>query len=220
MAALKKIIDLSNTIHTDLPGFPGLPKVEINRLFSAEKDGFTLTELKLHTHAGTHLDSPLHFEPDGKPLDQIPLEDLMGEAALVDVTYKTEKEGITPEDLEKQGQHIEEGDIVVFHTGWRKQRGHNPTWQENYPYITKETAERLVNMRVKGVGIDTVAVDMFGSPDFGVHHTLFRNDIFVVEEVWNLDKIGKERFFIAIMPLNIPGVDASPARVVAMEFES
>ena len=91
MVKIKNIIDLSNTIYSGSPGFPGLPEVEINRLFSAAKDGFTLTELKLHTHVGTHMDAPLHFEENGKTLDQIPLGDLMGEAALVNLTYKKDK---------------------------------------------------------------------------------------------------------------------------------
>ena len=219
MVKIRNIIDLSNTIYSGSPGFPGLPEVEINRLFSAAKDGFTLTELKLHTHVGTHLDAPLHFEENGKTLDQIPLGDLIGEAALVNLSYKKDKEGITPADLEEHGNHIVQGDMVVINTGWYSKRGPNDTWQKNYPYITREAAEWLVNRKVRAVGVDTVAVDMFGSPDFAAHHTLFQADIFVVEELTNLDKIGKNRFFISIMPLNIPGVDASPARAVAIEFE-
>lgn len=219
MATIKRIIDLSNTIYTELPGFPGLPKVEINRLCSVPKDGFTLTELKLHTHAGTHMDAPLHFEENGKTLDQIPLDDLIGEAALVNLPHKREEEGITLADLREHGKHIKEGDIVILNTGWYKKRGPNDIWQKKYPYITGEALEWLVKMKVKGVGVDTVAVDMFGSPDFVAHHTLFRANIFVIEELSNLDKIEKDRFFISIMPLNIPGVDASPVRAVGIEFE-
>jgi kynurenine formamidase len=219
MAKIKKIIDLSNTIYPALPGYPGLQEVEVNRLFSAAEDGFTVHELRMHTHSGTHMDAPMHFEVDGISLDQIPLENLMGEAALVNLPNKKEKEGITASDLEEHGKHIKEGDIVVLNTGWYKKRGPGETWQENFPYITKEAAEWLVNKKVKGVGTDTVAIDMFGSPDFAAHHTLFAVDIYVIEELYNLDEIGKDRFFISIMPLNIPGVDASPVRAIAIEFE-
>ena len=219
MVKIRRVIDLSNTIYPKLPGFPGLPDVEINRLFSAAKDGFTLTELKLHTHAGTHMDAPLHFEENGKTLDQFPLDHLIGEAALINMTDKKEKEGITVADLKERGKHIREGDIVVFHTGWYKKRGPGDLWQKNFPYLTKEAAEWLVKMKVKGVGVDTVALDMFGSPDYPAHHTLFKVDAFIIEELTNLDKIAKDRFLIFIMPMNIPGVDAAPARVASIEFE-
>jgi len=218
MATLKNIIDLSNTIYSGSPGYPGLPEVQINRLFSAGKDGFTLTELKLHTHVGTHMDAPLHFEENGKTLDKIPLQNLVGEAALVNLTYKKEKEGITVKDLEQHGKHIKQGDMVVLNTGWYKKRAPNDTWQKDYPYITGEAARWLVAKKIRGVGVDTVAVDMFGSPDFIAHHTLFRSDVYVVEELTNLERIPKDRFLISIMPLNIPGVDASPVRAVALEF--
>jgi len=219
MPVVKKIIDLSHPIYSDMPGFPTLPRARITRLFSIPEHGFNVFELKLQMHSGTHMDAPLHFEEYGKPLDEIPLEDLIGEAALVDLTFKKPKEGITTSDLEEHGKHIKEGDIVVLNTGWYKKRGFNSEWQLNWPYITKESAEWLVNKKVKAVGMDTIAVDMYGSEDFAAHHTLFRANIYVIEELSNLDKLKGDRFFISIMPLNIPGVEASPVRAVALEFE-
>jgi len=219
MPVVKRVIDLSHPIYHDMPGWPGIPRAQITRIFTIPMHGANVFELKLHTHAGTHMDAPLHFEDYGKTLDEIPLEDLMGEATIVDLTYIKPKHGITASDLEEHGKHVKEGDIVILNTGWYKKRGINCDYQLNYPHLTKESAEWLVNRKVKAVGIDTVAVDMWGSKDFPAHHTLFRADIYVIEELTNLDKIEGNRFFISIMPLNITGVEASPARVTVIEFK-
>jgi len=102
MPVVKRVIDLSHPIYHDVPGYAGLPTAQITRLFTIPMHGFNVCELKLHTHVGTHMDAPLHFEEYGKPLNEILLEDLIGEATIVNLTYKKPKEGITASDLDQQ----------------------------------------------------------------------------------------------------------------------
>ena len=42
-------------------------------------------------HGGTHLDAPVHFARGKQTADQIPLENLTGEAVVIDVSEKTLK---------------------------------------------------------------------------------------------------------------------------------
>ena len=42
-------------------------------------------------HGGTPLGAPVHFNVDGKSVDQLPLLQLMGEAAVIDVTESCNK---------------------------------------------------------------------------------------------------------------------------------
>src|SRR5437868_9738290 len=48
-------------------------------------DGFTLSAFSLGAHSGTHIDAPMHFVRDGAPIDQVPLEPLIGPARVIDI---------------------------------------------------------------------------------------------------------------------------------------
>jgi len=48
------------------------------------EDGYAEKQLHLHSHTGTHVDSPAHMIRDGMTLDQMPLDRFMGQALLLD----------------------------------------------------------------------------------------------------------------------------------------
>ena len=60
-------------------------------------------------HGGTHLDAPVHFAQGRWSVDQIPLEQLIGDAAVVDVSEKCAAQPdyqVTVADLEAwEGAH-------------------------------------------------------------------------------------------------------------------
>ena len=77
-------------------------------------------------HGGTHLDAPVHFAKGKNSIDQIPLEQLMGPALVIDVTrqcagnadYLVSVSDI--ENWEKQNGKIGTGSIVLLKTGFGK----------------------------------------------------------------------------------------------------
>jgi kynurenine formamidase len=217
MTSIKKIIDLNQTTYHDQPSYPGLPRIRINRLFTLPLDIANVSELHLHTHAGTHIDAPYHFEENGETLDNIPLDRLVGEAVVINLPKKP-NEGITLEDLKKYEKQIKKDDIVIINTGWYKKRGFNKEWLKQWPYLTKEAAEWLRQKKIKAIGIDVCAIDQYGTQDFPAHHILLSANIPIIEELANLDEIKTERTFIVALPLKIVGSDAAPARVIAITF--
>ena len=61
--------------------FPGDPAPERQKIYSFENgDICSLTALSMCAHNGTHIDAPYHFFPDGKTVEQIPLEVFVGPA--------------------------------------------------------------------------------------------------------------------------------------------
>src|SRR4029453_11312615 len=54
----------------------------------------------LSEHAGTHIDSPYHFDPDGAAIEAMPLDGLLARARMLDLTAKRPLEGIGPDDLD------------------------------------------------------------------------------------------------------------------------
>ena len=109
-------------------------------------------------HAATHTDAPGHVEEEYPLIDEIPLEHYFGKGVIVSIPKK--KWGvISPEDLEKAEPSIEQGDIVIIHTGWHRFWGDSVKYYVYAPGLYKEAGEWFVKKRVKGVGYDTQAAD-------------------------------------------------------------
>jgi len=78
------IFDISIGIDESLPLWPGDPELRLHWAANIEQgDSVNLTELSMGIHTGTHIDAPLHFLPEGKPIDSLSLNVLVGEAQVV-----------------------------------------------------------------------------------------------------------------------------------------
>ncbi len=214
-----KVIDLSLPISPELP----LWKVEVNSDFP--KHCHQSTTVKMRVHTATHLDSPLHYIEGGKAIDEIPLEMTMGMAAVVDLSYKGENEGITTSDLENNGEHIEEGDFVLLRTDWPDKMWGNMEFWRKAPFLTKEGAEWLAEKKPKAVGCDFpqdyVIREMENrEPEIGefvVHQVFLARGILNIEYLTNLKSIKRKRIKFMAIPLKLKGVEGSPVRAVAIE---
>src|SRR5437667_8267780 len=69
-------------------------------------------------HAYTHVDAPVHFLPGDRDIAQMPVDQWMGPAAVVDLTHLGENGEVTAGDLERLGGHVQAGDIVLLRTDW------------------------------------------------------------------------------------------------------
>ena len=102
-------IDLSVVVNEQTPVYPGDPATRIAPAGILEKNGYCDYFISVGTHVGTHIDAPMHMLENGKSLDQIPLEQFIGNGKLVNVTGN-DFGAVT-------AAGIETGDIVLFHTG-------------------------------------------------------------------------------------------------------
>src|SRR5262245_9898763 len=95
---MPKIYDVTVPLSADLPTFPGDPTIEV--AFTARiADGrpYNVSQLRLGSHSGTHVDAPYHFLADGATVDQLPLEILIGKCRVVEMSVR---EKVEREDLE------------------------------------------------------------------------------------------------------------------------
>jgi kynurenine formamidase len=186
-------------------------------------------------HGGTHLDAPVHFAERGRTADQIPLEQLVGPAVVIDVTTPSASNPdyqITPDVLdgwERSNGSIPNGAIVLFRTGWGGRwpdrtrylgtalRGPEAVAQLHFPGIHPETARRLAaSGTVDGVGIDTASIDFGQSETFDTHQILFAANIPAFENVAQLDRLPATGSFIVALPMKIRGGSGGPLRIVAI----
>lgn len=209
-------IDLTLTISKSIPSFPGSPKPQFIFWSNLKEDGYNLELLFLSSHTGTHLDAPFHFVKNGIKIDQIPLGRLMSQAILIKIK-KSKNSPITKSDIlqfEKKNGKIPNRSSVFFFTGWQKNLKKNNYFTEN-PGLTLSAAKHLVQKKINLVGIDSPSIDLGQDGSFVVHHTLSKNNILIVENLANLDKILSKEFNFTILPLKLKDATGSPVRAVA-----
>lgn len=90
--------------------------------------------------------------------------------------------------IEKQGTPIQEGDVVLFHTGWTdaKLKSDPIAWVSGEPGQSEEVADYLAKKKVVAVGADTWGLDVVPSqnperPFYGHVVYLKENGIYILE---------------------------------------
>jgi len=205
-----QIIDLT------LSFYHGMRGVEIHPHTRIASDGYNTTNLKLYSHAGTHMDAPRHFLEDGATIDQWDLQKCVGPALVIDLTHKAPNSLITVEDVAAYAERIGPGARLLLRTDWDA-HAELPDYRTHFPRITRELAHWLVARGVWLVGVQTPSVASLADRDElrDVHQILLRGAIVIVECLINLDQLPATVTFIAL-PLKIQAGDGSPVRAVAV----
>ena len=208
---MQRIIDVSLGIGPDLPTWPGDPGVEIvpfSRL--ARGDPANVSELRLGSHTGTHVDPPVHFIDGEASIDALPLETLVGPAVVADLRGAeaigpAELDALDlPAGLERLLCRTDNSDL------WSKAAGEFP---ENYVAVTPEGARWIVERSLRLVGVDFLSVERDGPPDFPVHRTLLAAGVIVVEGL-DLSSVDPGPYTLVCAPLKVVGGDGAPARAL------
>jgi kynurenine formamidase len=210
-------IDLTLTISQNLPTFPGSPKPQFIPWNTIKKDGYNLELLFLSSHSGTHMDSPYHFIDNGKKIHEISVNRLSDHAILIRINKKA-NQSITKNDIinfEKNHGVILKNATVIFATGWQKYLQKKYYFEKN-PGLSITAANYLASKKINLVGIDSPSIDLGREKGFSVHHILSKNNILIVENLANLDKIPGNHFNLVVLPLKLKGTTGSPVRAVAL----
>ena len=211
-----KILDLTLTISDKLPTFPGSPKPNFIQWENLKDDGYNLELLFLSSHTGTHLDAPYHFLENGLKIHEINPKRLIREAILIR-SRKKANQSITKNDIqkfEKKYGKIPNNSTIVFWTGWQKTL-HNDSYFNENPGLSEAAAKYLVSKKTNLVGIDSPSIDFKGSQRFSVHRIFSKNNILIVENLANLEKIRSPKFYFVVLPLKLKGATGSPVRAIA-----
>ena len=70
----------------------------------------------------------------------------------------------------------------------------------------------MVSKKINLVGIDSPSIDLGKDSKFSVHHILAKNNILIVENLANLDKIKPMKFHLITVPLKLKNATGSPIR--------
>ncbi|HUU47818.1 MAG TPA: cyclase family protein [Nitrosopumilaceae archaeon] len=207
-------------------GFEGI--TEKGYYYSAKK--FSAPE-----HGGTHMDAPIHFAKNGKTIDQIPLDNLIGPAITIDVSKEALKipdYQITIDDFlnwESNYGLIPDGTIVLLHTGFGRywpdrlkylgtdKKGKEALDDLHFPGLHSDAAQWLVeNRKINAIGLDTQSIDYGKSQFFETHRILCSKNIPFFENIANLDKLPAMGFTVIALPMKIEGGSGAPLRLAAI----
>lgn len=182
-------------------------------------------------HGGTHLDAPIHFSEGRQTVDEIPLLNLIGPAAVVDVSDRATPDYlVSVSDLESwEAEHgqIQDGAILLVRTGWDDRYGDRTAYlgtdlvgaeavpDLHFPGLAPDAAQWLVdNRNITAFGLDTPSVDYGQSTDFRTHAILYAEDISGFENVANLDGLPPTGAYVVALPMKIEGGSGGPLRIV------
>lgn len=182
------------------------------------------------TQSFTHYDAPRHFYEKGLANDEVPLEQLMGEATVFDMMKKKPCESVTASDLESSGAEIKKGDIALIRTGWTDRAWGTREFWEKMIFLSEDACDWLVNRGIKALAQDfytdacppLIKCEVCGQPRAGdtkgINHVKFLGKgIILIEWLTNLGAIKKPKVFLICLPQKIKGSDGAQARVIAIE---
>ncbi|GAB6878624.1 cyclase family protein [Halorubrum gandharaense] len=214
--------DLSQVVESGMPTYPGDGDVSVSRTATNEADGYASSELRMGTHAGTHVDAPRHMVDDGGTIDDLPVGRFAFDALLVDAHPLGPREAIPASALPAPGDAVAaEVDLLVIRTGWAPHWGTDR--YRDHPYLSVEAAERCRELEC-GVALDAFSPDPTPPADGDApddepdgtpaHDVLLGAGLPIVE---NLTELGSlpDRFRLYAFPLRIYDGDGSPVRAVA-----
>lgn len=231
------VVDLSHAFDERTVYWPTAEPFKLETDFEGMTDkGYFYSAKRFSTaeHGGTHLDAPVHFAEGRHTVDQIPLEQLVGSAVVVDVSEKCARDAdyqVSAEDFaawEREHGALPTGALVLLRTGFGRrwpdrksymgtdERGAEAVAKLHFPGLHPDAARWLVASRqVKAVGIDTPSIDYGQSTLFESHRVLFDRNIPALENLANLDALPAKDFFVVALPMKIKGGTGGPLRAVA-----
>ncbi|MEP7346879.1 MAG: cyclase family protein [Gemmatimonadaceae bacterium] len=184
-------------------------------------------------HGGTHLDAPIHFSKNGRAVDQVPVEQLIAPAVVIDIRSKTRGDAdyrLSREDVtawETAHGAIPRGAIVLLLTGWSSRWPNAKAYlgddtpgdasKLHFPSYGADAARFLVkDRRVGALGVDVASIDYGQTKDFIVHQIAAEGQVAGLENLTNLHLVPPTGAVAIALPMKIEGGSGAPLRAVAL----
>ena len=212
---MTRVIDVSLTIGPDLLVWPGNPGVAITPSSRISRgDSSNVSEIRLGSHTGTHIDPPFHFLDDGTSADDLPLDVMLGEATVADLRGTAGPIGVD----ELDGLSLT-GDVtrLLLRTDnsdlWRTDPRVFP---DGYVCLSPEGARWVVDHGIELIGIDFLSIEARGAPGHPTHRTLLEAGVVILEGL-DLSRVEPGAYTLVCFPLKIADGDGAPTRAVLLQ---
>jgi kynurenine formamidase len=207
-----------------MPVFPAISKTYLG-VFLGHKDSLRAGGISSQTnilvmcdHAGTHIDSPLHFNPEGTSIDKMPVDLMVGNAVMQDYCFKKNAESITAaeveEGLKKINVNPHDLKYILFRTGAGEYYD-TDEYLSKYLEVRADAVEWMLDRGIQAFGVDASTVDH--AKDRATHMLMRKRVTYHMENLANLDKLPHNKIFTLVCtPLLMLNSSASPVRALAL----
>lgn len=221
------LIDLTHFLEEHIPSWNGSDDFH-QKITMDYPEAARVLEFRMRAGIGTHMDAPSHMIERTRNIGDIPLEKLIAPACVINVSAKMHPDlFISPEDIlsfEKQHGRIQKGSLFIANTGWSKKwkdsalfRNPDSKGRLHFPGFLDSTADLLLERKIVGLGIDTLSPDGSNSETyFPVHHKILGAEMYILENLMNLDKMPPKGAFTIVLPIKVKTGTEAPVRAIAL----
>ena len=206
-----RLWDISPPVYVGAPVFPGDTPYQQQWAASIGPGcPVNVSEITLSPHVGAHADAPLHYAPDGATIGNVDLTPYLGRCRVIHAIARGPL---------IEWAHIEHALADLPPRVLVRTYQHAPVdrWDGALAAYAPATVERLADLGVTLIGIDTASIDPANSKTLDSHQVIRRRDLRVLENLV-LDDVPEGDYELIALPLKLVSADASPVRAILREL--
>jgi arylformamidase len=208
---MRRLWDISPAIGPGFPVFPGDTPFAQRWTWSIEPGcPVNVSELVMSPHTGSHTDAPLHYDPHGASIAEVPLATYLGPCRVL----HTLAAGPRVEAGHLRARLADVPPRVLLRTA---ARARVDAWDARFTAIAPDAIDLLAAHHVLLVGVDTPSLDPADSKTLDAHQRVRAHGMAILEGIV-LDDVAEGDYELIALPLKIAGCDASPVRAVLREL--
>jgi arylformamidase len=204
---MKRIWDLSPPVSPSSPVFPGdTPYQQQWAATLAPGCPVNVSSITTTPHVGAHADAPLHYDAEGEAIGALDLDPYLGPCRVI---HAIDRGPLIEWD------HIAHAvrDLPPRVLVRTYERMPFDRWDPQLAAYAPATIERLADLGVRLVGIDTASIDPADSKALPSHQVIRRRQLRVLENLV-LDDVPEGDYELIALPLKLMSADASPVRAI------
>jgi kynurenine formamidase len=220
------VIDLSQPLSRASQLHPFFPPTQILRhIVHADaapgRPSFNAEIIITSNHAATHVDAFGHYDKQGEPLAEMPLETFCGDALCVDIRGYGRGHDVTAAEVEQavgdSAHRLREGDILLFCSDHYNRTQGTPAFLDGFCGISAEAVHWMADRSVKIFGVETISPDLvYVTDEYPTHKACAERRVTHYENLNNLKEVVNRRVSFYGFPLRLETAYGSPVRAVAI----
>lgn len=219
------LISLSYPLSEATPFYKTLRGPRLEQLYDLAKgDACNSFYLTTSNHAGTHVDAPNHFNPDGRRIADYELAELVfTRPALLNIQVMAD-ELILPEHLASWSTCRGDCDLLFVRSGFGKYRANAETYIEHNPGFSAAAADFLMERfpELKSLAVDFASIASVAHMEEGCEaHRVFLGcgrysdrPVLLVEDIRFPEPMPSLKR-IYLIPWQFEGLDSAPCTLFA-----
>ena len=222
-----EMIDLTHLINPSIPcwdegcGFQHETILDYQTNATDTEVSFRIQKIHSTAGIGTHIDAPAHCIPGGQTIEALDLKKLITSCIMIDVSHEAhEYYQFSVQNIKRFEQEhgtIPEHSLVIIHTGW-SQFWHDANKYRNnlqFPSITKDAAQVLLERNIAGLGIDTLSPDVPTS-GYIVHKMILGSGKYIVENIAHAHQLPPTGSLSLFLPMAIQSGTEASVRLLSL----